>query len=226
MKKIGILGGMGPLASAKFLSLLYQKLSSHVHQDQDYPDVILRSICSMPDRTKSILSNDLQKTKNRLIVELTKLMDDEVEAIVVSCVTAFNFLDVKKFPIINPFVLISEMILQQNLSPVLLCTNGTYQSGLFQKFLSQEAMKQIKLLEKEDITTLHNFIYQLKAGSDVYQECINWLKEVASKMQTDSFIFGCTELHLIPKEIFPYKAIDPLEQIIEGIIKKDKFEYF
>ena len=51
---IGIIGGMGPMAS----QLFYKMVTEHTaaERDQDHIDLILLSDASMPDRTGAILS--------------------------------------------------------------------------------------------------------------------------------------------------------------------------
>ncbi|MDD2295623.1 MAG: aspartate racemase, partial [Eubacteriales bacterium] len=59
MKNIlGILGGMGPLAS----QLLYRRITEKTlaDSDQDHIDLVLLSHATMPDRTEAILSGDIQ----------------------------------------------------------------------------------------------------------------------------------------------------------------------
>ena len=55
-KNLGILGGMGPLASAKFLSTVYRL--NLVEPEQEAPNCILLSDPSFPNRTKAILAGN------------------------------------------------------------------------------------------------------------------------------------------------------------------------
>jgi len=56
--KIGILGGMGPFASAEFVKTIYE--STVFGKEQQAPDILLHSISSVPDRTESILAEQDQ----------------------------------------------------------------------------------------------------------------------------------------------------------------------
>ena len=53
MKKLGVLGGLGPMATAYFLQLLTQM--SDAKTDQEHMEIILYSKPSIPDRTKYII---------------------------------------------------------------------------------------------------------------------------------------------------------------------------
>jgi len=54
-KWVGILGGMGPAATADFYTKLIQ--STPATQDQDHLPVIIWADPSMPDRTAALLGN-------------------------------------------------------------------------------------------------------------------------------------------------------------------------
>jgi aspartate racemase len=50
---LGVLGGMGPLATADFLSKLVENTSAQT--DQEHIPVLLYGDCTIPDRTQSIM---------------------------------------------------------------------------------------------------------------------------------------------------------------------------
>ena len=69
MKKIGILGGMGPATSAKFYTMLvkkYQKNGSM--QDTDFPKIIINSVPLEGFNEKGI--TDFEKVKNQLCLRM------------------------------------------------------------------------------------------------------------------------------------------------------------
>ena len=49
MKTLGVIGGVGPLATAYFLELLVR--ITEAHRDQEHIDAIIYSRPSIPDRT-------------------------------------------------------------------------------------------------------------------------------------------------------------------------------
>ena len=57
MKTLGVLGGLGPMASAYFLQLLVQM--SDAAMDQEHMEVILHSKPQIPDRTRYILGQSI-----------------------------------------------------------------------------------------------------------------------------------------------------------------------
>src|SRR5436309_5448155 len=90
MKTLGILGGMGPLASAEFLSTLYQL--NITDPEQDSPSCILLSDPTIPDRTQAILNGGIEELAARLSRALQDLASLGADRIVIACVTAHHVL--------------------------------------------------------------------------------------------------------------------------------------
>src|SRR5581483_3880188 len=82
-KRLGILGGMGPLASAEFLSTLYRL--NLVEPEQDAPNCVLLSDPSFPDRTEAILAGDTRELARRLEASLQELLRQGTDRIVIAC---------------------------------------------------------------------------------------------------------------------------------------------
>src|SRR5882724_8807275 len=68
---LGIVGGLGPLASAEFLKTIYEK--SFCEREQETPKVIMYSDPTFPDRTEAIASGNDSKLLERLILILRAL---------------------------------------------------------------------------------------------------------------------------------------------------------
>jgi aspartate racemase len=79
---LGILGGMGPLAS----QLLYRRITEKTlaDSDQDHIDLILLSHATMPDRTEAILSGDIQVVCDLLLQDCRTLESLGCKGIVVA----------------------------------------------------------------------------------------------------------------------------------------------
>lgn len=58
MKKIGIIGGLGPMATVYYLELLTRMVDTMV--DQGHPRILLQSISDSPDRTAYITGKSTQ----------------------------------------------------------------------------------------------------------------------------------------------------------------------
>src|SRR4051794_1138934 len=87
---LGILGGMGPLASAELIKTIYRLNISG--PEQDAPRCVLLSDPSFPDRTEAILKGDTRELARRLTAALGDLSDRGAERIVIACVTIHHVL--------------------------------------------------------------------------------------------------------------------------------------
>ena len=87
--KLGILGGLGPLATAHFYQLLINMTDGH--KDQDHLETVIYSKTGIPDRTNFLLgkSND---NPVFLMIEAAKQLEElSVSYIAIPCITAHYF---------------------------------------------------------------------------------------------------------------------------------------
>ncbi len=133
LRTIGVLGGMGPEAGARFFERVIRETAAG--RDQDHAPVILYSVPQVPDRTEAVLRGGASPVP-ALRRGLRALRDAGADFAVVSCVTAHHF-----FPEIaagSPLPLISlvdeTVAAVRKMKPVpkrigLLATDGTVRSG-------------------------------------------------------------------------------------------------
>src|SRR3977135_3492182 len=82
---LGIVGGIGPLASAEFLKTIYEY--SQGEPEQASARVVLYSDPSFPDRTEALLAGADAVLLEKLIEALEYLRCLSVSRIVICCVT-------------------------------------------------------------------------------------------------------------------------------------------
>lgn len=199
---LGILGGMGPLASAEFLKTLYE-YNLLGKQEQDSPRIIVYSDPSFPDRTEVLIKGDYQDFLRQLTEALSKLCEFNVSKIVICCITSHYLLPKLPQPLKQRIISLVDVILNQLLKTsdkhLLICTKGTQTLKIFQNHpLWNQAKDAIVLLEDSDQTLVHQMIYALKVGGK-HQECFTLLKTLKNRYNTQKFIVGCTEIHLLSK---------------------------
>ena len=133
---LGILGGMGPAASAEFLRLLAAE--APVSSDQEHAVTYLLSDPQIPDRSSAILGRGEDPTE-RLKKDLLTLVRWGADFLAVPCNTAHYFIDRFREQMPVPLVHIIEVTVEaaRKMNPGgawLLATKGTMQSGLYQKY--------------------------------------------------------------------------------------------
>lgn len=217
---VGILGGLGPLVSARFLDVIY-RVQGVYGKEQELPSIVLYSDPSIPDRTDCLLAGKEEVLLSILIERIESLLAIGATRIIVSCIT-FHYLLPKLPPTLAEKVIsltsvsLAEVIRRKERS-LLLCTEGSRQMGIFDqdpKWI--KAQPWVIKLDKEDQKLVHQFIYDIKRNQ-FPSRMEHSLKEMQNKYDVTSFIAGCTEFHLTATQhlVAPIKKteisfIDPL----------------
>jgi aspartate racemase len=216
-KKLGILGGMGPLASAELLSTLYRL--NLVEPEQEAPNCILLSDPSFPDRTTAILAGDTGPLVSRLEAALAELLHQGADRIVIACVTIHHVLPQVSEPLRRRVASLLDLMVEEILAAprlrLLLATTGTRRARLFESHPRwDEISRWVVLPNEDDQHALHEWIYGLKAGRPE-DDCLAWMEGLPERYGVAGFLFGCTELHLLQRRIAAgtsrgWDVIDPL----------------
>ena len=90
-KVLGILGGLGPMATVYF----YEMLTRHTQaaRDQDHIDVIINSRATTPDRTSYILGQSAENPFDIMAADAARLVTFGADVIAIPCNTAHYFYD-------------------------------------------------------------------------------------------------------------------------------------
>lgn len=136
LKILGVLGGMGPAATAEFMRLL--ALMSPAVTDQQHPKVLLYSNPQIPDRSSAILGKGPDPT-DELKKGLLTILDWGADILAVPCNTAHLYIDLFKDDLDLPLIHIVEASIEacKSKSPEgawLLGTEGTLQCGIYQSY--------------------------------------------------------------------------------------------
>ncbi|MDI9370790.1 MAG: aspartate/glutamate racemase family protein [Synergistaceae bacterium] len=222
-KVLGVLGGMGPAATAEFLRLLAERAPAA--RDQEHGIVYVLSDPQIPDRSSAILGEGEDPT-DRLRRGLMALADWGADLLAVPCNTAHYFIDRFRDELPVPLVHIVEETVREagEIGPRgswLLSTLGTMQSGLFQ---SEAERSGYSLLAppKEDQLAVQRCIQLVKEGRTGDAGVI--LKEVVERLWNERDIpvcVACTELPLayeasgLPAE----RAVSSLKALCDACLR-------
>jgi aspartate racemase len=220
---LGVLGGLGPLASAEFVRTIYSYGAGG--PEQEFPVVLLYSDPSFPDRTECLRGASPDEVLlGRLTDALTRLCEMGASRLVICCVTAHHFLP--RLPphlrgrILSLVDLIFDAVMRSPKRRLLLCSNGSRQARIFQSHPLWEANRgRVVLPDADDQDAIHNeIIHRLKRNVKV-EEVLPSVSALLSKYGVDSFIAGCTEIHLVARHLAAagsHSFIDPLTAIAES----------
>ncbi len=136
--RLGVLGGMGPQATNTFYQFVIDRTEAAC--DQDHVNALILSDSQMPDRTGAILGSEGEREAvfQRLLDDARLLERAGCTVIAVPCNTSHFFLDRVQervgVPILHMIRETARLLAAQGLKrPGILATDGTIQSGLYQK---------------------------------------------------------------------------------------------
>jgi aspartate racemase len=227
MKRIGIVGGMGPLASLFYAQQLI--LKHPVSKDQEQFHIVLDSNSTIPDRTLALLNQGESPVK-AISKSLDMLSDARVELGFITCFTShafFNeFKDHANFNLLNVFELLSSSKQLEGHKVGLLATSGTLKTQLFQKALPHiEFIVPSKDVQDDyvmkGIYDPHEGIKSnhIESGAQYLLKACNHLVELGATI----VLAGCTEVGLaLYDKKTPVPLVDPMMDMVEAIINQAK----
>ena len=209
---VGILGGMGPLATVELMKRVIE--NTEAKRDQDHVPMFVANVPQIPDRTEYLRGSG-EDPRPVLIKLIRKLEEVGCEAIFMPCNTAHAFYeDLASSASIPIFHMPARTVYEAKRKGIsellLLATMGTYLSGIYSELGRKYGVKV--LLPKEEIRKrVHEEIYKgVKAGSLRKDERI--LKEIREEYGEVTILLGCTELSILKSEFErEFNVIDPLD---------------
>ena len=223
-KKLGVIGGMGPAASAEFLHILTKKSPAEI--DQEHAVVYMIADTELPDRSSAILGKGADPSA-QLWNDFDKLAALGADIFAVPCNTAHYFIDRFEQPLPKPLVHIVEETVQsaKRLNPDgawMLSTVGTMQSGLYQSYADKLGYK-IYIPNQRQREKIQESIVEVKANNFVQAGAI--VREIVLELWQEKdlpVMTACTEIPLgydasgLPNE----KSVSSLEALAEACLAK------
>ena len=224
-KTIGILGGMGPLATAD----LFQKivLLTKADTDREHIRVYIDSNANIPDRTAAILSGG-EDPVPEMSSALRHLEACGADCIIMPCNTAHYFLPrlqaMTEIPFLSILTAAAEACKAQfpGKTVGILATRGTLAADLYQKALAQAGVPYL-IPDAPAQDALMRVIYDgVKAGKgpDSYRADFLTVLEQMSAGGAEVFLLGCTELPLAAESLkITLPTVDPTAELAKAAIR-------
>lgn len=225
-RTIGVLGGMGPLATAD----LYRKIieATPARRDQDHLHVIIDADPSVPDRTEALLHGGPDPTP-WLIAGAQRLEGAGASFIVIPCNTAHAFLGAVRDAVAIPIIsMIDETaaevaaLLPRGAAAGILATSGTVSAGLYQNALAAAGLRAL-VPSPDAQAQVMAAIAAVKAG-DLSRATTEKALVAAYELieqGAGALLAACTELPLIlqPNDI-PVPLIDPTAVLARAAVRE------
>jgi len=198
-KTVGILGGLGPLATAYFMELVIHHTVAA--RDQDHIDMVVSNHATIPDRTDFILGRSPLNPLGAMIGDAKKLEAYGVDFVVMPCNTASFFFDEIRQSIGIAMVNIVEEAVRYARETVpglsrlgILATDGTILSGTYDQECSKQGITAQHPTDAQAQVLMHIIYDEVKAGR---RGNTTELLGVIDAMLADgctAVVLGCTEL--------------------------------
>lgn len=221
---IGIIGGMGPMAS----QLFYKMVTEHTaaERDQDHINLILLSDASMPDRTAAILSGQYDGPYEQLLSDARMLEQCGCTAIAITCNTAHFFADMIAdkigIPILHMIRETAATLAGRCPGGVIgvMATDGTVQTGLYQKALTERGLTPWTPPADIQKEVMHQIYDRVKKGLPWDQESWGRIEAAYRQAGCAAVVLACTELSVIKAdEGLEDWYVDPMETLARKVIE-------
>ncbi len=218
-KTIGILGGMGPEATAelylRIIRIFQQQFGAKY--DDDFPEIIIVNL-PIPDVVEII---DNMEVEQMLIAGVKKLENAGADFIAIPCNTINYFFsqmqNAVRIPILNLLQKTAAEVIENKFQKIgILATEMTIQTNIYGAVLKEVQLLVPEIKKQKAIT---NIIMNILAGNK-YQADIDFLQELIARFKNigcEKIILGCTELPLLIKNA---DAIDTIDILAKAIVKE------
>ena len=210
-KTLGIIGGMGPLATVE----LFRKLVTltRAQSDREHIHILVDNFPQVPDRTASIL--DGGESPVPYILEAGgRLVQSGAELLLLPCNTShYYYGEIASrlpVPLLNMLELTALHLQKEGVHQVgLLATDGTIKTRVFEKALAEVGIRTLLPDEYGQKTVMDVIYLQVKAGKPTDRAALERVLDKLRARGADRIVLGCTELPLAFDGALPEDLVDP-----------------
>ena len=203
LRTLGVLGGMGPLATASFMNQVIAL--SPAKSDQEHIPMFIRNIPQIPDRTKFLMGIEDENPFFELKKGFNELTSLGVSCIVIPCNTAHYWYDaltqnadVHTISIVQSVIKRAKATGKRKVG--ILATTATLNMRIYQTAFSEHNIEFIEPNEQQQVLVMQG-ITAVKSGNLALGRTL--LSQSYEQMLTqgaDAVLFGCTEIPLVLNE--------------------------
>jgi aspartate racemase len=227
---LGVLGGLGPVASAEFVRTLYAHCSGA--REQDFPAVVLRSDPSFDARSPAAMDDPDATLPDRFAGGVRALLAQGCTHVVVACMTLHHLLprlpaDLRHRVVSVVDVLIAAVAAAGPGPHLLLCSRDARAVGLYGRHPRwPEVASSVVLPSVPRNDDLHAAIMDIKVNRG-HGAARRWLAAEVARYGTTSVVAGCSEIHVLAREwpgppAYPSLTwIDPFDAIARATAAQD-----
>ena len=223
-KTIGIIGGMGPLATYDLAEKILDNTVADC--DQDNIPVLIDCNTRIPDRTDAILHGGTDP-RPEMKKSAKRLESAGADGLIMACNTAHYFYDSVcediSVPVLHMPRETARHLMDMGVKKAgVLATDGTCESGVYGRALEEAGITPLYPSEEKQSIIMSLIYDHVKAGIMDFSDLD--IDSVISEMQAkgaEVLILGCTELpmafDIIRQKVIP--AVDPTEVLARAAVR-------
>lgn len=201
MKKLGIIGGVGPLATAYFMDMLVRMTDADT--DQQHPEILIHSAPSIPDRTAYILGKSDESPLDKVVSIAKGLESQGVSHIATPCITLHYFHDeisrMLGIPLVNAVSVTDEHLCENGIHTAgIMATDGSVKGGVFDRFFQNT--KCVYPSSQMQALVMDIIYGCVKSGKPVDMEKFDAVAGELREKGAQCIVLGCTELSVIKRD--------------------------
>ena len=203
LRTLGVLGGMGPLATASFMNQVIAL--SPAKNDQEHIPMFIRNIPQIPDRTKFLMGLEDENPFFELKKGFKELTSLGVSCIVIPCNTAHYWYDaLTKNADVHTISIVKSVIKQVKTTGKqkvgILATTATLNMGIYQNAFKQHNIDFVEPNSQQQAAIMDG-ITAVKAGDlNKGRHLLSKAYDLMLAQGADCVLFGCTEIPLVLNE--------------------------
>ena len=212
---LGVIGGLGPIATAPFMELIIRMTEAAT--DQEHLDMIIYNRPSIPDRTGYILDSTRPNPLPEMIRVGNSLTRQGAKLIAIPCMTAHYFhRELTRYieaPNVHAIHETAVHLKKHGITKAgIMATDGTIRSKLFQQELQKHGIVPVipgPVGQKCVMSVIYD---DIKANRPAEMDKFDYAAKELRDSGAQAIILGCTELSLVKRD-YPIGAgyLDAME---------------
>lgn len=201
-RPVGVIGGVGPQATAYFLDMVVRL--TEARRDQDHLDLVVFNHASIPDRTAFILGTSDEDPGPVMAGDARRLERFGVSFLVVPCNTAHHFTEQVVGAVSVPVLSIIDETVAEAARRVpdlrrvgVLATSGTLHARVYHRALEACGVEPVQPSPEDQAIVMAIIYEQVKAGLPVDLAAFTGVMDRLRAAGAQVVVLGCTELSIV-----------------------------
>lgn len=222
-KTLGVIGGVGPLATMFIGEMIVRQTKAD--KDQDHVNMIITNNTNIPDRTAFIVGESEEDPVPVIVSDANRLQVAGADILIMPCNTAHSFYDRIQEKIELPMIhMVEETVSYAKKNGVkrvgILATTGTITTGIYQTACESMGITPV-VPNKQTQAIVMSLIYDdVKAGKLIDHKKWLLIDQAMKDAGCDTVILGCTELSIVREKLSLEGCIDSLLVLAEAAIQQ------